>query len=1122
MRTAILSLHSHSDRSFLDDRDLAVLSGELRAGGHDNDLVVVVLDELRGVTAGEPNERVLDRLIETLAPYDVVAFQRIWSGELARELRDRMPEKTLVLCAGEHEVDALPVDFTCRSLARLLEWLPDRHGEPPVDAPGQPGLPFTPNLAPVLVNPDALPAFRSFTILGNEGCPYQADARDNPIYEGVAIPESYGRGCAFCTTGNHYERRVGPDDLGIVLEQLLYLTRHESGLRHFVLKDQNPFGYLTELVEECARRGVRPFTLLLETRADWFLKNEQRFARALAAASDAGYEIAPYLVGIESFSQAELDRFNKGITVETNDRFLTRLREWKETHGDALNLEHASFGFVLFTPWTTLEDLRASYEGIARTRFDQLRGKILLSRARLYHDNALHHLAKRDGLLLDAFGSRDEDNAVRFGYLPAHPWRFAHADVARFSDLATELAEESGGHDELTLFRALLEAFETAGAESVTAADVRARIQSVAASRRPATHEWKLHLFEGDALENRALGRARRNAPRPLEDVELELAGVHGAHRIILAGGRPTEHPRFREIATRARTATTGRLTLETDGGSFEDPGALEAVEALGIDELFVHVASIKEPAHTAVLGSGTARSCLEGIARACASGIATYAVIPVARANAEDVLSLVEWLRRLPARPLGVLLAFPDASQLSWQDRGRVVPPRAAARLSARVFDKCRAHSLELGFRSKRGISACASGGALDRWGTVFHDRRKFFKHTPAGELVRVGACGTCSLSDSCSGIERPLVALFGEEYLSPIPLEVSMDWKLTSLSSLDKRDYKNISPFKNAGGARSRGLLRVNGHCNMSCAFCFVDRTAPDFATDGLRAEVDQMTAAGTRHIVLSGGEPTLHPDLPALIRHARARGATTIEIQTNGVRAADLAYATELVDAGLDKATVSLHSPDPDHSNRITRLPKAFDKTVRALHNFRQLGVETQVAHVITKANYEDLPRMMRFLGEELPSSEAHLSVCLAIAQGISDLVYSWVVPSFTEIRPYVRAALDFCLENDIGFGGMIGQGGYPPCMLDGELKYYTRAYEHLYISEDWRDQFHKAESCRECAFDAHCLGVRKAYVECYGDAELRPFQAVERALPAPRALAGAAPADLVTLRASRNAR
>src|SRR5262249_20814492 len=153
-------------------------------------------------------------------------------------------------------------------------------------------------------------------------------------------------------------------------------------------------------------------------------------------------------------SQPELDRYNKGTTAEANIEFIERLWGWRERHGEALDLTSASFGFVLFSPWTTLDDLEANLRAIQRTRFDALRGRVLLSRARLYPDTALYYLAARDGLLIDAH-REGEDSSRRYGYYPAHPWRFLHEDVAHFAALATELVERTGGRDETALFARL-------------------------------------------------------------------------------------------------------------------------------------------------------------------------------------------------------------------------------------------------------------------------------------------------------------------------------------------------------------------------------------------------------------------------------------------------------------------------------------------------------------------------------------------------------------------------------------------------------------------------------------------------------------------------------------------
>lgn len=512
---AILSFHSHSDRSFLDDRELALLSGELRQADIANDLVLVVVTKEMERDGGAP--AIEARLAETLSGYDPIVFERVWSPQLVARLRRLLPDKVFIGLRGEHLLlDESPADFFCNGeprqlLAALIAWLRGARALPPGQIlrrqPGdgaarweavEPSEPasaaaavYAPNLRPVVVNPEHLPAARTFSVVGNNGCPYQADARANPLYAGTAIPAQYGRGCAFCTTGNLYEAQPNAVTAASVFEQIRYVRASAPELTRLVLKDQNPFAYLTEVIERCAAEGVGGFSLLLETRAEWFLRNAKRFERALAVARDIDVRLAPFLVGIENFSQPELDRFNKGIRAATNIEFLETLWRWQAEHGAALDLSHAAFGFILFSPWTTLDDLRANLDGIRRTRFDRLRGSVLLARARLYPDTALYYLAQRDGVLVERFASEGDNASRRYGYYPSHPWKHQHADVAHFAALATALAERNGSRDMVNLFQALLDAFDAAGPEwaALRADDVWERYRRLAApadAARPA------------------------------------------------------------------------------------------------------------------------------------------------------------------------------------------------------------------------------------------------------------------------------------------------------------------------------------------------------------------------------------------------------------------------------------------------------------------------------------------------------------------------------------------------------------------------------------------------------------------------------------------------------------
>jgi len=281
---AILSFHSHSDRSFLDDRELALLSGVLRDAGIANDLVLAVIT--REMERDDGESEVERRLVEALADYDPIVYERVWSPGLVERLRGKLPGKLFVGLRGEHVLlDAAPADVFCdgeaqRVLPPLIRWLRGESAAPPqgilLRAEGEPGGPprwlapadavaapagsvrHAPNLRPVVVNPEALPPTRTFSVTGNGGCPFQLDARQNALYAGIHIPDGIGRGCAFCTTGNHYEGRPNAETAASVFEQIRYVRANAPELTRLVLKDQNPFSYLTWCWQDALFRPTAP------------------------------------------------------------------------------------------------------------------------------------------------------------------------------------------------------------------------------------------------------------------------------------------------------------------------------------------------------------------------------------------------------------------------------------------------------------------------------------------------------------------------------------------------------------------------------------------------------------------------------------------------------------------------------------------------------------------------------------------------------------------------------------------------------------------------------------------------------------------------------------------------
>ncbi len=102
----------------------------------------------------------------------------------------------------------------------------------------------------------------------------------------------------------------------------------------------------------------------------------------------------------------------------------------------------------------------------------------------------------------------------------------------------------------------------------------------------------------------------------------------------------------------------------------------------------------------------------------------------------------------------------------------------------------------------------------------------------------------------------------------------------------------------------------LVVTRRCNLHCGYCNeYDANSQPVPTELLQQRLDYLKALGAFSVCLTGGEPTLHPDLPALIHHARhsAKFFRTAMI-TNGT------YLTQelverLNDAGLQEMQISI---------------------------------------------------------------------------------------------------------------------------------------------------------------------------------------------------------------------
>src|SRR5262249_9018372 len=79
----------------------------------------------------------------------------------------------------------------------------------------------------------------------------------------------------------------------------------------------------------------------------------------------------------------------------------------------------------------------------------------------------------------------------------------------------------------------------------------------------------------------------------------------------------------------------------------------------------------------------------------------------------------------------------------------------------------------------------------------------------------------------------------------------------------------------------------LVIIRRCNLSCSYCSeYDKVSDPIPAEILEERLRKLKSLGTFGISLTGGEPTLHPQLPDLIRKCRQLGFFRTGMISNGL--------------------------------------------------------------------------------------------------------------------------------------------------------------------------------------------------------------------------------------------
>ena len=158
----------------------------------------------------------------------------------------------------------------------------------------------------------------------------------------------------------------------------------------------------------------------------------------------------------------------------------------------------------------------------------------------------------------------------------------------------------------------------------------------------------------------------------------------------------------------------------------------------------------------------------------------------------------------------------------------------------------------------------------------------------------------------------------------------------------------------------------LEITDLCNEKCLHCY----HPEHKDKGFIKDLEKLERMLTEfgdlgfiHVVITGGEPLLHPDFKAICTIAQ-KHRYLISVKTNGMLVDD--DVTEFFQE-LKPKTVefSLYSADKDEHDKITQVAGSFDSTLRGIRLLNEHGVKISVMTPVLKGikRWKELFKLMK---------------------------------------------------------------------------------------------------------------------------------------------------------------
>jgi uncharacterized radical SAM superfamily Fe-S cluster-containing enzyme len=166
---------------------------------------------------------------------------------------------------------------------------------------------------------------------------------------------------------------------------------------------------------------------------------------------------------------------------------------------------------------------------------------------------------------------------------------------------------------------------------------------------------------------------------------------------------------------------------------------------------------------------------------------------------------------------------------------------------------------------------------------------------------------------------------------------------------------------------------FLEITNVCNIECPICYADAHTSNsdiMSLETVRELGRRIKTDGGRWVSVTGGEPTMHLDLPEILSILRHELGLSPLIVTNGIRIADdYQYLLALKKAGLRKVQLQFDTLNRD-TYELMRGRVNLDEKYRAIDNITRAGLRLGLVATVCRYNLAEVNDIIDFAVNHTP--------------------------------------------------------------------------------------------------------------------------------------------------------